>query len=326
LSADQAFANLMRDKKLGIPTARAALPASEPSFDPRPAPSRAVAAGEFPEPPEPDYLPPETPGRMEPVVSSHPTETDVKPVGDLDTQIFDELPAARDDEASTPTAVSAADSGKIDLGRVRRIKRFNYLPLGGAMEFEVQSMDLAARLSARNPGQPSLLISSARRGEGRTELAIRFALALARRVGTRMLLADFDLRRPQVAPRLGISAKYFTLTDVLRGACPVEEALTVSDEDGLYVLPARASDRIGDEIVDARNFGAFMETIHRSFDYAVFDCPPAEHTDTLNLCRYAGAALFSGYSGATSARRLNFAAQRLAATGIEVAGMVLMGE
>jgi Mrp family chromosome partitioning ATPase len=244
----------------------------------------------------------------------------------VDTEIFDDSPEPRDGDESTWTAGSAADSGKTDLGRARRIKRFNYLPLGGATEFEVQSMDLAARLSAQNPGQPSLLISSARRGEGRTELAVRFALALARRVGARILLADFDLRRPQVAMRLGVSAKYFTLTDVLRGACPVEEALTASDEDGLYVLPARAPDRIGDEIVDARNFGAFMETVHRAFDYAVFDCPPAEHADTLNLCRHAGAALLSGYSGITSARRLNLAAQRLAATGIGVAGMVLMGE
>ncbi|MDR0361617.1 MAG: AAA family ATPase [Planctomycetota bacterium] len=329
MSADEAFANLMREKRLVIPAAKTAprfTPIPGTGFEPAPEPSRPLVVDGFIEQRTPDYQPPAGTGTLDAVASGRPTETGMKPVSDEDAREIDDGADSNDIPDSVRLDAVEAGAAGANLGRARRVKRFNYLPFEEGAKFDVQAMDFAAGVISRSPGLPSILVTSVQRGEGRTELALRLALALARRIGTRVLLADFDLRRPQAALRLGVSAKYFTLTDVLRGACPMEEALAVSDEDGLYVLPSRTSDRIGDEIIDARALGAFMDAVHGNFDFAVFDCPPADHTDTLNLCRHAGSAVLCGFSGLTSAWRLNAAARRLSTTGIAVAGMALLGE
>ncbi|MCL2001776.1 MAG: AAA family ATPase [Planctomycetes bacterium] len=218
---------------------------------------------------------------------------------------------------------AGGDSSDPHLSRAKRLRRFGYLPLSGADSFEGTGRDMLASLAAISPDRPSLAITSAVRGEGRTELAIRLALAMAKRVGYKALLADFDVRKPQIAARLGVSSKRFTLAEVLRGTCALGDALVLSEEDNLYVLSSRIVDRDGDEIVDIRQAEGLFEKLHQAFDFVIIDCGPVCHADTVILCRLAGFTALAGFCGSSSLGLLHEAGVRLEASGAKIAGILL---
>lgn len=226
---------------------------------------------------------------------------------------------------SRPNAEGKTSRFATRLEGARRVRRFSYLPLSGMDVFESDARDMAAGLAALDPERPSLAVSSAERGEGRTELAIRLALALAKRVDHKVLLADFDIKNPQAAARLGASSKRFTLADVLRGACPLADALTVSEEDNLYLLPSRALDRDGDEILDGRQVEGLFAELHRTFAFTIIDCGPVSRADAMILARLAGFTVLAGFCGVSSAGSMKRAGARLTAGGARVAGVLLAG-
>lgn len=343
MSADDAFDNLMHKNAFPIPVAASSPP--PPKIE---GAGRTVRVAELLDDQPADYMP--RGGHANGVdserrYSDRPTETDLPAVESPDES--EELGNARlrgarvmgrdvDDDENEPDDEDAlyrdadevydeTDGGEGGLGLARRVRRFAYLPLSGMDAFQTRARDIMADVAAARPDRPSLAVTSAGRGEGRTELAMRLALAMAKRVGHRILLADFDLRRPRVAVRLGVSSKYFTLADVLRGACPLGEALVASDEDNLYVLPARELDRDGDEIVDIRQVESLVERIHQTFDFAVFDCGPAGLAEVAILCRLAGATALAGYCGVSDASAMRAAGKRLESSGARVAGMLLTG-
>ena len=365
MTADQAFANLMGRNALSIPApggereadAHRTEDGSRKGRRWEPTGDEALRVSELLDEEQDDYLPrggEVFPDRERGGVYDYPTETGLNAM-DADEIESAHLHGARilgrdASAADRDTEVAADDAGYPDytgadaipdagfsgsdadspaaaarLGRARRVRRFSYLPLSGMDNFETGARDLMAGLTALDSDRPSLAITSAVRGEGRTELAIRLALALARRVGYRVLLADFDVRKPQVATRLGVSSKYFTLADVLRGSCPLGEALVASEEDNLYVLPARPSDRDGDEILDSRQVGTLMTELHRTFSFTVFDCGPADHADAVILCRHAGFTALAGFCRTSSASRLVEAGERLEAAGARIAGLIVTG-
>ncbi|MDR1744413.1 MAG: AAA family ATPase [Planctomycetota bacterium] len=221
--------------------------------------------------------------------------------------------------------VEESSPAGLALDRARRVRRFAYLPLAGIEQFELRARDIMAGLVAQTPEQPSLAVVGPARGDGQTESAIRLALAVAKRVDYRILLVDMDVRRPQVARRLGLSSKYFTAMDVLRGACPLGEALMHSEEDNLYVLPSRASDRDGDEVLDVKQVRQLMGQLHSAFDFVILCCGSMDHVDATILCRHTGATALAGFCRHTRASALRDAAERLAESGVTVAGLLLTG-
>ncbi len=354
MNADDAFKKLLRDKKLTIPLAEPAavveqtpLPV-QPKVWPGPNPAPTAMRVDSVIDGEAEY----TPQRSETsTITSVPTETGLDPVPAAEP----ESASANEEEnlaeaylegasiigrdvtpefAETKQKRSDADARlrqprtrirRFNLACARRVKRFAYLPVADIDEFESSAMEMAVAFAAADPDRPSLLITSGVRGEGRTELALRLALAMARRVGAKILLADFDLKNPQIAARLGIPVNYFSIAEALRGTCTLEEALLVSDEDNLYVLPARPSDRMGDEVVDNRSAANLFADIHKAFDFAVIDSGPIELSEAQIVCRHVGSAAIAGLGGSTRARRMERAAERAEASGARVAGMVLTG-
>ena len=295
-----------------------------------------------------DYNPRREAGEEDEGVFTTPTETDLDPVADdvdvTNAYVHGARVIGRDatghedfygdsGEADEEGYVDAAvrggeadgDTGPFGLDLARRVRRLAFLPLADMELFENRARDLMASLQGQDAEHPSLAVTCPHRGDGGTEIAIRLALAMAKRVDYRVLLADFDLRKPQVAPRLGLSVKHFALADVLRGSCPLGEALFYSEEDNLYVLPARASERDGDEFLDDRAVQNLFTRLHRTFDFAVVVCGPMDHADAGSICRHAGAAALAGYCGFTRAGALRDAADRLAEGGAKVAGLLLTG-
>lgn len=348
-TADDAFGRLMNRNALGIPVAN-------PSADFFNAADDKTASSIRPAHPRGEGGPVRVTDIMEDVgdyrprgyddesgdVFATPTETDLEAVSEVDeahrhgARILG-LDASSDNYADDDESGSEMEYRDVDvldqdassyglaLDRARRLRRFAYLPLAGMESFEARARDLMASLVSQNPERPSLAVAGPSRGDGQTEVSIRLALAVAKRVDYRIALVDFDVREPQVAQRLGLSSKYFTIADVLRGSCPLGEALMYSEEDNLYVLPARASDRDGDEVLNDLQVRQVMEQLHDTFDFVIVCCGALEHADAIILCRHSGATALAGYCRHTRAWTLREAADRLTESGVSVAGLLLTG-
>lgn len=346
VNADDAFDNLMQKNALAIPVAN-------PGDDSAQALLNSVRRVEpdsdgamrvmslLDQVPSGDYNPhsydDDTGG-----VYATPTETDLDPITDAEalgrgrrvssTVVKSESdPAdflaglADDSEFREVDASEPLEIGDAGLERARRLRRFAYLPLSGFDHFEGRARDIMSSVGSQFPDSPSLAITCPRSGDGQAEIAIRLALAAAKRVDYRVLLVDCDIREPQVAKRLGLSSKYFVLGDVLRSSCLLGEALMYSEEDNLYVLPSRASDRDGDEVLDDRQVQLLMTRIHSTFDFTIICCGSLEHADAMIVCRHAGATALAGFCGRTPARSLRDSAERLGEVGVAVAGLLLTG-
>ncbi len=255
---------------------------------------------------------------IEPKGQARPTPAPLPPGQSLSTtQISPPVPASL-----TGASLAASEAG---LRLARKVRRFAYLPLAGMEAFESRARDTVASLISQNPDRPSLAITNPRRGDGQTEVAIRLALAAAKRVDYRVLLADFDMKKPQIARRLGLSSKYFTLADILRGSCRLGEALMYSEEDNLYVLPARASDREGDEVLNDRQVAALLDQLHSVFNFSILACGAIESGEPMIACRHAGATALAGYCGVSRVAGMREAAESLMDAGVRVAGLLLTG-
>ncbi|MDR2391684.1 MAG: AAA family ATPase [Planctomycetota bacterium] len=230
------------------------------------------------------------------------------------------------DEGATSGKEPEANAGNdAELALARRVRRFACLPVAGMDRFEVDARKLMANLSIRHPERPSLAITGAARGGGRTELSIRLAFAMAKKIEHRILLVDGDMGKPDIAARLGVSVRRFVLSDVIGGSCRIGEALTASDDNNLYVLPARAPERDGEEIPDLEKAEKFFGQLHRLFDFIIIDCGPLDRSDAVLFSRLAGSTALAGRSGRSRAADLRNVAADLRALGVDLAGLILVG-
>ncbi len=122
-----------------------------------------------------------------------------------------------------------------------------------------------------------LAITSPTPGCGKTLTAINLALSIARQPERSVLLIDLDLRKPQIARRLGIACDTGVL-DVLDGQTDLNRAL-VNARIGRYrlsVLPAEAATFDSSEWMTSRAMDSVIEEVRRDFrgSLVILDLPP----------------------------------------------------
>ena len=129
------------------------------------------------------------------------------------------------------------------------------------------------RLKAATQEQHHLvLVTSSRRGEGRTTLALCLARCAAQ-AGVRVALVDADLKNPQIAVRLGMEAPRGWF-DVALGQAPLNEAAVASVGDDFTLFPLAAVD---DAIAadDPRLLGV-LKQIAAQFPLVIVDAGPLD--------------------------------------------------
>ena len=218
---------------------------------------------------------------------------------------------------------------------------------------------LAANLVHILEGQerPTFIaITSADPGEGKTTTSANLALALARR-GQDVVLADFDLRKPALAPLFSLPNDAIGVADVLKGTETVSSTLwpialgtvgasrnrtpgarsgaarggvrvappRAEGEGSLLLLPAGRASSAGSGGEFSR-LPKLLDALEPVAEFVIIDTPPALLTaGVVELAQSVDAVLIVVRQGTATRRRLRALGSRSQAWRSKIVGAVLNG-
>lgn len=124
-------------------------------------------------------------------------------------------------------------------------------------------------------GMRTIGITSAHYGDGKTTIALNLALSIALDLKQTVLLADLDLRKPDMMRYMGLNASS-GLSDYLTQDKPLSECLVRPSLDRLLLLPAgKALARSSEELGSPKMAELAHEMKHRYPDrIVIYDLPP----------------------------------------------------
>lgn len=119
----------------------------------------------------------------------------------------------------------------------------------------------------------SLVVASPVAGEGKSLISANLASACAR-AGESVLLVDVDLRHPQLAKLLGVSAKHPGLVEVVAGEVPWRQAVQETQVPNLFVLGAGRAAGVPTDVLGTVEMHDLLAELCEEFDRVVLDGPP----------------------------------------------------
>jgi succinoglycan biosynthesis transport protein ExoP len=122
-------------------------------------------------------------------------------------------------------------------------------------------------------GQPlvTILVTSAKAGEGKSTTALNLAATFAR-AGERTLLMDMDLRRPSLAEVFEPDSE-LGLVDVLRGDMPWPRAVVRTDVPNLDFLPTGDPEGVPIEVLGTLEVRQLIEAVSGHYHRVILDAP-----------------------------------------------------
>ena len=118
-------------------------------------------------------------------------------------------------------------------------------------------------------------LSSPGRGEGKTMTALNLAGALAQASDARVVLVEADLRHPDVARYLGLSAPRGLSSYLLDHTMTLDSVLQRPPSIAFAVVPAGAASSMPYELLKSPRLAALIGELRQRFDYVLVDTPPA---------------------------------------------------
>lgn len=167
-----------------------------------------------------------------------------------------------------------------------------------------------------------LLITSARRHEGKSTIAANLAIAVAQ-TDRQVLLVDCDLRRPALS-RLFPGADSPGLSGVLAGRTDVSDAVRSTPYTNLKCVVSGPAVHNPSELLDTKRMSAFVAQIRDQADLILLDSPavlPVADAEVAGL--QADGAIVVVRVGKTARRALAEVRDRLDRAGVRVIGAVL---
>jgi receptor protein-tyrosine kinase len=128
----------------------------------------------------------------------------------------------------------------------------------------------------------TLVISSPSPAEGKTFTSVNLALAQSHLAEKRVLLADFDLRRPRIHSLLQIDREP-GLSDYLLGHAPLSAVLRKIADTNLYVMPAGSHVKNPLELLNRKQVRALVDELPDVFHWTIIDTPPLLFSADANL-------------------------------------------
>ncbi|HWG07931.1 MAG TPA: P-loop NTPase [Solirubrobacteraceae bacterium] len=174
------------------------------------------------------------------------------------------------------------------------------------------------------PGR-SIMFTSASPRDGKTSSAVNFALVLAA-ADYRVILFDFDLRRPDVGRRLNVHADFM---DLFRMDTTLEELLVEPrSAPGLRVISATPQNDVT-PLLEAvgRRLPDLLRSARESADYVIIDTPPVgQVSDALRAAMIVDDIVLVSRPGNTDRTELQHTRELLDRMGHTPTGVVVIGE
>ncbi len=168
----------------------------------------------------------------------------------------------------------------------------------------------------------SVVITSCLPFEGKSTTAANLAIALAQG-GSRVLLVEADLRRPQVATYLGVAGTP-GLTDVLTSNVTFTDAVISWQRGLLDFLPAGEIPPNPSELLGSRQMAELLSDLRQRYDLVILDSPPTLLvTDAAILATVANGAILIARHGKTHTDQAERAAESLRHVNARLYGAVL---
>jgi polysaccharide biosynthesis transport protein len=152
--------------------------------------------------------------------------------------------------------------------------------------------------------RPTVLITSARAGEGKTATTFRLAASFAES-GRRVVVVDLDLRKPGIHTHLG-TPNSRGVSDVLLDRRPLSDCLQFAEIPGtesglgLYALTSGPSVPNPTELLDTRRTNRLLDNLAEQADIVLVDAPPVlPVADTLVIGKVVGGAILVIEAGRT---------------------------
>ena len=214
------------------------------------------------------------------------THSTTQPAPELQTPILStDGPAPRVDVFTAAATVLIDTTELEDLDNViRNARQVPYNPLPEALlvnpakpreapaeEFRT----LRTRLNHLQSLQPlhTLVVTSASPAEGKSFTATNLAMTQAQLADKRVLLADFDFRRPAVDKTFQIDCSP-GITDYLQGKARIGDILRRIADTQLYLMTAGESVLNPLELLNLKECKALIQALRDSFDWVILDSPP----------------------------------------------------
>jgi capsular exopolysaccharide synthesis family protein len=192
-------------------------------------------------------------------------------------------------------------------------------------EESVDSLRTCMSLSSLACDARVVAFASAVSREGKTSLAVQFALSAARASRERVLIIDGDMRCPDIHKAFDVPLSW-GLVDVLSNNVTLSEAIRVSQIDLIDVLPAGKLVQSPHQLMGGDAFHRLVEEAKSMYRYVVIDTPPVLAAgEALVLAKEADAALVCARRDFSRLSQVRAAHQRLLDAGAQPIGAVLNG-
>jgi polysaccharide biosynthesis transport protein len=184
------------------------------------------------------------------------------------------------------------------LPRRKMLQPLQLIPQDTRYTEAIRSL-VAAALQLTNPqnSAKTFLVTSSVPGEGKTTLAISFAVYAAR-IHRRVLLIDLDFRDPSIASKIGVSAGGGFL-QALQGR-PVAELIRAAPDLGFDYLPLSTDSADPVATLASERVPQLLRQLEGSYDCVVIDSAPLlSATETRLLASMVDRVLFAIKWGST---------------------------
>jgi capsular exopolysaccharide synthesis family protein len=125
----------------------------------------------------------------------------------------------------------------------------------------------------RNGAPWALVITSSKRGEGKSVTAANLAACLAEIPGTRVCLLDLDSRAPSQAQLFGAD-QGIGVTELVSGEATINQVLKPTVVPGLDFVSAGREHENPAELLGGQSFIDVMDDLKRRYSWVIMDAPP----------------------------------------------------
>lgn len=180
-------------------------------------------------------------------------------------------------------------------------------------------------LLAKNPAR-SIIVTSAGRQEGKTEVAASLAYAAAEGESRRVVLIDADFRRPAAHKRFGLKEKP-GLADILLGQASLEDVLQPGPVAGLQIIASGGEASNPVDLLALPQMIDLLARLEGMADLVVFDAPASTGlADAHVLSRVVDSVIYVAKTGRTRRTALRKGVEAFRQAGVRVLGVVEVAE